>query len=166
MGVHKVLLAGLSGSGKTSLLKAISDMPIVEVEKRMIATSRTRALQYGRVYLEPSMLYLYATDIDQDDDSAEWLEYLREEMSWLLFIVDGTNAARDMLDSVVAPARDSWGRHRVGVAVSKLDHEGYRSDVLMSARDVADRTWQLYRDRALARSLVSDVRDVLEGTVP
>lgn len=162
MSVFKVALSGPRGSGKTSLLKAMSDMPIISVEKRMIPGGDRLPLEYGRAFVSGTMMYFYCFDSIGSSDS--WLKYLSNEMSFLLLAVDGTQPLADDWSDLARTIDRSWS-HRVGILVTKLDSERYRKDAYRDARRMLPgRAWLLHRDRSHARSFSAELARLLEET--
>lgn len=94
MASYKVVVTGPFNSGKTQLIKTISDIPVVSTEKRItdadqdIKEETTVAMDFGRVQMDEHMLYLYGTP-GQVRFEFMW-EILSQEMDGFLVLVDST----------------------------------------------------------------------------
>lgn len=106
MSSPKVFLNGPAGGGKTETIKAVSDLPLVSVLKKIAKTQNEIALDYGRVYLDGHMVYLYApalgTLVGQD-----WTG-LSGEMDALLYIIDGSVATVGTSHELLDELRVTW----------------------------------------------------------
>ncbi len=96
MSAFKIVVTGPFNSGKTEFIKTISDIPVVSTEKRITTEDRgikaetTVAMDYGRVNLDGSTLYLYGTP-GQTRFDFMW-EILSGEMDAFIVLVDSTDA--------------------------------------------------------------------------
>lgn len=96
MSAFKIVVTGPFNSGKTEFIKTISDIPVVSTEKRITTEDRgikaetTVAMDYGRVTLDGSTLYLYGTP-GQTRFDFMW-EILSGEMDAFIVLVDSTDA--------------------------------------------------------------------------
>ena len=94
MSAFKIVVTGPFNSGKTEFIKTISDIPVVSTEKRITTEDRgikaetTVAMDYGRVNLDGSTLYLYGTP-GQTRFDFMW-EILSGEMDAFIVLVDST----------------------------------------------------------------------------
>jgi signal recognition particle receptor subunit beta len=84
----KVFIVSLPESGKTEFIKSVSDFPLVSIEKKIVSTGELVDMDYGRVYSEGSMVYLYASVRDQRYDFL-WAS-LNEDMHGFILLVDAT----------------------------------------------------------------------------
>lgn len=96
MSSYKIVVTGPFNSGKTEFIKTISDIPVVSTEKRITTEDRgikaetTVAMDYGRVVLDSTTLYLYGTP-GQTRFDFMW-EILSGEMNGFVVLVDSTDA--------------------------------------------------------------------------
>lgn len=94
MASYKIVVTGPFNSGKTQLIKTISDIPVVSTEKRVTNEDRglkeetTVAMDFGRVQIDDNILYLYGTP-GQVRFEFMW-EILSQEMDGYLVLVDST----------------------------------------------------------------------------
>jgi small GTP-binding protein len=94
VGSYKIVVTGPFNSGKTQLIKTISDIPVVSTEKRItdadqdIKEETTVAMDFGRVQMDEHLLYLYGTP-GQVRFEFMW-EILSQEMDGFLVLVDST----------------------------------------------------------------------------
>jgi uncharacterized protein len=92
---YKIVVTGPFNSGKTQLIKTISDIPVVSTEKRVTNEDRdikdetTVAMDFGRVQMDNDLLYLYGTP-GQVRFEFMW-EILSQEMDGFLVLVDSTD---------------------------------------------------------------------------
>jgi small GTP-binding protein len=92
---YKIVITGPFNSGKTELIKTISDIPVVSTEKKITTEDRgiksetTVAMDYGRVALDGDTLYLYGTPGQARFDFM-W-EILSSEMNGFVVLVDSTD---------------------------------------------------------------------------
>jgi hypothetical protein len=91
---YKIVVTGPFNSGKTQLIKTISDIPVVSTEKRITNEERdikdetTVAMDFGRVQLDEDTLYLYGTP-GQLRFEFMW-EILSQEADGYVVLVDST----------------------------------------------------------------------------
>lgn len=86
----KLFIIGLPQSGKTEFIKSVSDFPLQLVEKKIVRSEEMVFMDYGRAYVDRSMVYLYAP---ADDARFSFLwESLHEEMHGFILLVDITNS--------------------------------------------------------------------------
>jgi small GTP-binding protein len=91
----KVVVTGPFNSGKTELIKTISDIPVVSTEKKITTEDRgikaetTVAMDYGRVLLDGDTIYLYGTP-GQTRFDFMW-EILSGEMDAFIVLADSTD---------------------------------------------------------------------------
>ncbi len=96
MSAYKIVVTGPFNSGKTQLIKTVSDIPVVATEKRITTEDRgikaetTVAMDYGRVSFEGDTLYLYGTP-GQTRFDFMW-EILSSEMNGFIVMVDSTDS--------------------------------------------------------------------------
>ena len=95
MASFKVVVTGPFNSGKTELIKTISDIPVVSTEKKITTEDRgikaetTVAMDYGRVLLDGDTIYLYGTP-GQTRFDFMW-EILSGEMDAFIVLADSTD---------------------------------------------------------------------------
>lgn len=92
----KVFIAGLTGSGKTELIKTISDLPLVSVEKKIVSNETIVPMDYGRINMDRNMIYFYAP-VEEIRFDFLW-ESLADEMHGALLLVD--SADRELFPEV------------------------------------------------------------------
>ena len=85
MSAKKIFFAGINDAGKTETLKAVSDLPLVIVEKKVPSTQEQIRMDYGRVRMRKCMLYLYAPSFGERLN-ASWPE-LSQEYDGLVYFM-------------------------------------------------------------------------------
>jgi signal recognition particle receptor subunit beta len=154
MAVYKMYLGGLISSGKTATIKAVSDLPLVSVLKKIALTQRAVPLDYGRVYIKPDMCYFYASASGVLGGS-DW-HGLSEEMDCLLYIVDGTiddvHSAADSLLSLMS----TWPGPTV-VGVNGVDRPEYVESVYHALAGIFGSSCVVYPYSAHSRTSVFDL---------
>ncbi len=107
--VYKLLITGPVGAGKTSFIKNISEIPVVDTDVRStidIGKDRTTvAMDYGLIHLGGDEIHLFGTP-GQDRFSFMW-DILSEGAIGFILLVDGTSPstfplARKILDYVLS----------------------------------------------------------------
>ncbi len=93
--LYKVIVTGPFNSGKTTFVKAISDIDVVMTERRLTTEDRgikaetTIAMDYGRADIDGNTVHLYGTP-GQARFSFMW-EILAREMDSFVVLIDGTD---------------------------------------------------------------------------
>jgi uncharacterized protein len=93
---YKIVVTGPFNSGKTQFIKTISDIDVVSTERKITTEDRgikaetTVAMDYGRVKIDETMLYLYGTPGQTRFDFMR--EILSSEMDAFVVLVDATDA--------------------------------------------------------------------------
>lgn len=92
---YKIVVTGPFNSGKTQLIRTISDIEVVSTERRITTEDRgikaetTVAMDYGRTKLNDDTLYLYGTPGQTRFDFMR--EILSSEMDAFVVLVDSTD---------------------------------------------------------------------------
>lgn len=92
---YKIIVTGPFNSGKTALIKTISDIDVVSTERRVTTEDRgikaetTVAMDYGRVELDDKILHLHGTPGQARFDFM-W-EILATEMNGFVVLADSTD---------------------------------------------------------------------------
>jgi signal recognition particle receptor subunit beta len=92
---YKVIVTGPFNSGKTTFVRAASDIEVVMTEKRLTTEDRgikaetTIAMDYGRADIDGNTMHLYGTP-GQARFSFMW-EILAHEMDSFVVLIDGTD---------------------------------------------------------------------------
>ncbi len=95
MSNYKIVVTGPFSSGKTALIKTISDIEVVSTERKITTEDRgikaetTVAMDYGRAKINDDILYLYGTP-GQTRFDFMW-EILSGEMDAFIVLVDSTD---------------------------------------------------------------------------
>lgn len=95
MSAFKIVVTGPFNSGKTQFIKTISDIDVVNTERKITTEDRgikaetTVAMDYGRTKLEDTTLFLYGTP-GQTRFNFMW-EILSSEMNAFVVLVDSTD---------------------------------------------------------------------------
>ncbi|MBC7869272.1 MAG: ATP/GTP-binding protein [Chitinophagaceae bacterium] len=96
MSNYKIVVTGPFNSGKTEFIKTISDIDVVNTERKITTEDRgikaetTVAMDYGRVKLDEDTLSLYGTP-GQTRFDFMW-EIVSSEMNAFIVLVDSTDA--------------------------------------------------------------------------
>lgn len=101
----KLVFTGNMGSGKTTAISAISDIPVINTDVAMSEQSRltekrdtTVALDYGELFLEDDQkLRLYGTP-GQERFSFMWPILAKNALGLIILIDNGSNQPMDELD--------------------------------------------------------------------
>ena len=155
--VYKVVITGPVGAGKTSFIRSLSEIPVVDTDvKSTIDIGKdmtTVAMDYGLVHLGEDEIHLFGTP-GQDRFSFMW-DILSEGAIGFILLVDATNPstfplARRILDYVLSRFSIPY---MVGVTKSDI-HPSWDLDFIADYLEV---------DRSRVRAVLAiDERSVLD----
>jgi signal recognition particle receptor subunit beta len=88
MASFRVLIVGASNSGKTELVKTISEFPIISVEKKLYPSEDLIPMDYGRRNTSDHTFWFYAPA--GNVDVATLWSSMSDQMERILLLVDGS----------------------------------------------------------------------------
>jgi signal recognition particle receptor subunit beta len=151
MAVYKLLLNGPPDSGKTETIKAVSDLPLVSVLKKIARTQNAINLDYGRVHVSSDMCYLYASAVGSLQ-GPDW-EGLAKEMDGLLYVVDGSKVNLSVAYELLFDLMSSWSGPII-IGVNGVNKAEYSEETYSEMVKTFGTSLMVYPYNALARNSV------------